>query len=162
MSRFRDTAEFRPTIDTAAEALDISATAIEKDYWVSQVLHALTDTHPNDFIFKGGTSLSKGYQIVERFSEDVDLLVLGGDRGRGAVDRLMKDMGASAAAGIGGESSPVGGAESGRHRSFAVRYPAVHGPTQLIATSVLLEMGVRGGSHPSEVRPIGSLLGDVL
>jgi hypothetical protein len=90
------------------------------------------------------------------------VLVLPGDRGRGAVDKLMKAMGEVAAAGVGGEATGVGGAESGRHRSFAVSYPARREPTALIATSVLLEMGVRGGSHPHESVVIGSLLGDTL
>ena len=41
-------------------------------------------------------------------------------------------------------------------------YPATREPTALIRTSVLLEMGVRGGPHPHEPVPIGSLLGDIL
>ncbi|MGH2696612.1 MAG: nucleotidyl transferase AbiEii/AbiGii toxin family protein [Actinomycetota bacterium] len=162
VTRFRDTDEFGPTLDAVAERLDISATAVEKDYWVSEVLRVLVATFPEDFIFKGGTSLSKGYGIVERFSEDIDVLVLPGNRGRGAVDKLMKAMGEAAAAGVQGEASGVGGAESGRHRSFAVTYPARREPTALIATSVLLEMGVRGGSHPHEDVVIGCLLRDTL
>lgn len=126
------------------------------------MLRVLVADFPDDFIFKGGTSLSKGYGIVERFSEDIDVLVLPGERGRGAVDKLMKAMGGAAAAGIGGEASGVGGAESGRHRSFAISYPASREPTPLIATSVLLEMGVRGGSHPHEHVAIGCLLGEAL
>lgn len=160
--RFRDSAEFGPTLDVVAERLDISATAVEKDYWVSEVLRVLVAHFPDDFIFKGGTSLSKGYRIIERFSEDIDVLVLTGDRGRGAVDKLMKAMGEAAAAGVGGHITGVGGAESGRHRSFAVSYPATRERTALIATSVLLEMGVRGGAHPHERVAIGSLLGDAL
>ena len=162
MARFRDTEEFGPTVDAVAERLDISATAVEKDYWVSEVLRVLAAAFPDDFIFKGGTSLSKGYRIVERFSEDIDVLVLPGQRGRGAVDKLMKAMGEVAAAGVGGEATGVGGAESGRHRSFAVSYPAGRKPTALIATSVLLEMGVRGGPQPYERVGIGCLLGDAL
>ncbi len=53
-------------------------------------------------------------------------------------------------------------AETGRHRAYTVSYPATREPTSLIATSVLLEMGVRGGSHPHEPVAIGSLLGDAL
>ena len=162
MTRFRDTDEFGPTLDAVAERLDISATAVEKDYWVSEVLGVLVATFPDDFIFKGGTSLSKGYGIVERFSDDIDVLVLPRDRGRGAVDRLMKAMGEAAAAGVGGEASGVGGAESGRHRSFSVSYPASREPTALIATSVLLEIGIRGGPQPHEGVAIGCLLGDAL
>lgn len=162
MSHFRDLDEFGPTLDAAAERLGISATAVEKDYWVSQVLRVLVDGFRGDFIFKGGTSLSKAYRIVERFSEDIDVLVLPGERGRGTTDKLMKDMGASAAAGIGGEASPVGGAETGRHRSYEVTYPAIREATPLLRTTVLLEMGVRGGHHPHEPAAISCLLGDVL
>ena len=102
MTLFRDSEEFGPTLDAAAEHLGISATAVEKDYWVSEVLRVLARNFAGDFIFKGGTSLSKGYRIVERFSEDIDILVLPGGRGRGTTDRLMKGMGQAAAAGIGG------------------------------------------------------------
>ena len=58
-----------------------------------------------DFIFKGGTSLSKGYRLVERFSEDIDVLVLPGERGGGATDKLMKAMADAAAADIGGSAT---------------------------------------------------------
>lgn len=162
MSRFRDSKEFGPTLDSAAERLGISATAVEKDYWVSQVLGVLARDFGQDFIFKGGTSLSKGYGIVERFSEDIDVLVLPGERGRGATDTLMKQMSSRAAAGIGGSASPVARSETGRHRSYEVTYPATREATALLRTSVLLEMGVRGGAHPHKLIPISCLLGDVL
>jgi hypothetical protein len=41
MPRFRDLVEFGPTLDAAAERLGISPTAVEKDYWVSEVLRVL-------------------------------------------------------------------------------------------------------------------------
>ena len=162
MTRFRDAKEFGPTLDAAAGHLGISATAVEKDYWVSQTLRALTDAFAADFIFKGGTSLSKGYRIVERFSEDIDILVLPGERGRAATDKLMKAMSETAALGIDGEASKVGGSETGRHRSYELAYPTLRKATPLIRTSVLLEMGVRGGPHPHELVPINCLLGDAL
>lgn len=137
----------------------ISATAVEKDYWVTEVLRSLATNHTGDFIFKGGTSLSKAYSLVERFSEDVDLLVLPGERGRGATDKLMKQFATTAADHVGGEARRVGGSETGRHRSCEIAYPALRPATDLISTSVLLEMGIRGGDHPNEVRPVGSLIG---
>lgn len=161
MTLFRNNSEFGPTLDRAAELLGISPTAVEKDYWVSQVLRALVSEFPDDFIFKGGTSLSKGYRIVQRFSEDIDVLVLPGSRGRGSVDQLMKAMGTLAAQGVSGEAVSAG-SETGRHRAYSISYPATRSSTDLIATSVLLEMGVRGGSHPHEAVSINSLLGDVL
>lgn len=50
--------------------------AIEKDWWVTVVLKALFQTDCCDFLrFKGGTSLSKGFNIIQRFSEDIDLAI---------------------------------------------------------------------------------------
>ncbi len=54
----------------------INQVAIEKDWWVTVVLKALFQTSCRDsLIFKGGTSLSKGFDIIERFSEDIDLAI---------------------------------------------------------------------------------------
>ena len=52
-----------------------SPAIIEKDFWVCRALHRLFDVvrFRPQLIFKGGTSLSKAYNAVERFSEDVDL-----------------------------------------------------------------------------------------
>lgn len=52
----------------------ISMAAIEKDWWVTVVIRALFKTScAGKLMFKGGTSLSKGYGIIDRFSEDIDL-----------------------------------------------------------------------------------------
>lgn len=45
---------------------------IEKDYWIMHVLYGLKK-QGLDFELKGGTSLSKGYRIIDRFSEDIDI-----------------------------------------------------------------------------------------
>ena len=61
---------------TEVEHPDINQVAIEKDWWVTVTLKALfqTDCHES-LLFKGGTSLSKGFNIIERFSEDIDLAI---------------------------------------------------------------------------------------
>lgn len=49
---------------------------IEKDYWVTYLLHVIFHSeHAEYCVFKGGTSLSKAYKLIDRFSEDVDLVV---------------------------------------------------------------------------------------
>ena len=54
----------------------INQVAIEKDWWVTVTLKALIQTECQEaLIFKGGTSLSKGFNIIERFSEDIDLAI---------------------------------------------------------------------------------------
>lgn len=49
---------------------------IEKDWWVCTLLRAIFQSKYKEFIiFKGGTSLSKAYHIIDRFSEDIDLII---------------------------------------------------------------------------------------
>jgi len=52
----------------------ILAGLIEKDYWIMHVLYGLQQ-QGFTFFLKGGTSLSKGYGIIDRFSEDIDILI---------------------------------------------------------------------------------------
>ncbi len=63
--------------DTVAEELNISFEIIEKDFWVVWMLERLSSLSDlKDYlIFKGGTSLSKVYGIIQRFSEDIDLSI---------------------------------------------------------------------------------------
>jgi len=64
-------------LDKAEEAHPcIGQQVIEKDWWVTITLKALFQTECKDsLIFKGGTSLSKGWGLIERFSEDIDLAI---------------------------------------------------------------------------------------
>ncbi|HUZ51403.1 MAG TPA: hypothetical protein VMU94_02590 [Streptosporangiaceae bacterium] len=64
MANFRDRPDFYASIDAAAERLGFSAAIVEKDNWVTQALRILARDFPGDFIFKGGTSLSKGYGLI--------------------------------------------------------------------------------------------------
>ena len=62
--------------ETAAKMGIGSALMIEKDFWVCWVLFrmaCLKELAP--FVFKGGTSLSKAYGLIQRFSEDIDLTI---------------------------------------------------------------------------------------
>lgn len=60
----------------AGETYNLPAMAIEKDWWVTQILQTVFGLPYADKIqFKGGTSLSKGWNLIERFSEDVDLAI---------------------------------------------------------------------------------------
>src|SRR5581483_5611244 len=73
-------------LGTAAR-LGTSEQNVEKDFWVTWTLdvlfNGLPDNHPR-FLFKGGTSLSKGYGVISRFSEDIDITVFRADLGQAA------------------------------------------------------------------------------
>ena len=56
---------------------NIAPDFIEKDYWISLILKRLSESkYVDSVVFKGGTSLSKGHKLINRFSEDVDIAVI--------------------------------------------------------------------------------------
>ena len=66
--------ERKVMIQTVSEAKQIDEASVEKDWWVTAVLYAIFHTSIGEYLlFKGGTSLSKGWNIINRFSEDIDL-----------------------------------------------------------------------------------------
>ena len=70
--------DFEQAIIRAAEYFrprGLRESIIEKDYFVTEALRILEQTAGNLIIFKGGTSLSKGWGLIERFSEDVDIFL---------------------------------------------------------------------------------------
>ena len=72
MNLHHDKEVFEELVVAAANELAISASVIEKDYYVTIILKALSESL-DDIVFKGGTSLTKCYQLLDRFSEDIDL-----------------------------------------------------------------------------------------
>ncbi len=73
---------FSDTLRAASQYLDIKLEFVEKDYWITLVLSRLAKSkYVDESVFKGGTSLSKGYNLIERFSEDVDIAIIN-DKGK--------------------------------------------------------------------------------
>ena len=84
-------------LTNVAEDKGIVDNAIEKDYWVSMVLRAIFSLpYAAAFVFKGGTSLSKGWGLIERFSEDIDLAIdpqyLGFTNNAPSFDEIMERL----------------------------------------------------------------------
>lgn len=69
--------EKRELISETASQMGVDPIVVEKDIWVSTILKIIfTSSEMKDsFIYKGGTSLSKVYDVIHRFSEDIDLIM---------------------------------------------------------------------------------------
>lgn len=69
-------AQRKSVFESVARNVPLPANALEKDFWVSILLQVLFSLPmAKNFVFKGGTSLSKGWHLIERFSEDIDIAV---------------------------------------------------------------------------------------
>lgn len=77
MKLHTDTKLLQQTILAASQSTGINPIFIEKDYWISLLLSRLAKSkYKSQTVFKGGTSLSKGYGLINRFSEDVDIAII--------------------------------------------------------------------------------------
>jgi Nucleotidyl transferase AbiEii toxin, Type IV TA system len=137
---------------------------IEKDYYVTEALRVIARTSGDKVIFKGGTSLAKGWNLIERFSEDIDIFLdpkaFQPPLGKNAIDRELKMLrdavgGHPALAFVQEESQTIGG--FGRNDRFSYRQK-FGGPGE-VANRVLLEAGTASGREPSVVVELRSYLG---
>ena len=77
MKLHQDIKLFSDTLRAASQHLGIKVEFVEKDYWITLVLsHLAKSKYVSESVFKGGTSLSKGFGLIERFSEDVDIAII--------------------------------------------------------------------------------------
>ena len=62
--------------ESIADKVGLPAQVIEKDFWVTAILQTIFSLPiAEHLVFKGGTSLSKGWKLIERFSEDIDVAI---------------------------------------------------------------------------------------
>lgn len=93
MKLHEDIKVFEDAIRITAQKLKIAEIHIEKDYWVTLALHTIFNNPiGSETVFKGGTALSKCFGFIERFSEDIDLVVLNheSDSGNKLKNKLKK------------------------------------------------------------------------
>lgn len=156
-------ADLEALVDRTAEALGIDAALVEKDFWVIEALRIATATaefHGVRAIFKGGTSLSRAFGIIQRFSEDVDLLLDFPDgMSKGARERAIKAIGEDVRLhfDIAKENVKEDSAGTGVRRNFRLYYPNAKS-ADAITEGIYLEIGSRGGPAPSRDVPIRSMI----
>ena len=140
---------------------------IEKDYYVSETLRVIAATSADKVIFKGGTSLAKGWNLIQRFSEDIDIFLdpaaFQPALNKRAIDRELKKLRDAVAQHpaltfVESESKTIGG--FGRNDRFAY-VQRFGGPGELM-NRVLLEAGAASGREPSVIVEMRSYLSQFL
>ena len=155
--------ELEVYVTRIAELTGIPAAHLEKDFWVTEVLRGAAIASAStgcSVIFKGGTSLSKAHRLIERFSEDVDLIVVLPEGGSGTRDTKLKAF-VKAAEETTGVDSTIESATvtKGVKRTATFSYPTTHA-VGVLKPGVLMELGTRGGALPHRRLPIQSLIAE--
>jgi hypothetical protein len=166
--------EFADLIRIVAEQKGIASALVEKDYWIMHCLHGLQQLGLK-LELKGGTSLSKGHKVIDRFSEDIDIRIdppterdvkTGRNQTKPAHIRSRKDFYDWLAS----EKIRITGIEKvERDTAFdnkemfsagiRLTYPAHADPMDGLKPSVLLELGFDDVT-PNEPKDISSWLYD--
>jgi hypothetical protein len=159
--------EFEQAIVRAAEQFGVSEQFVEKDYYVTEILRIVAQRLGDKAMFKGGTSLSKGWGLIARFSEDIDLFV-NPDRfeprpGKNKIDRILKELAATvgehpALTWLLEEGVTIGGLGREDYFAYETRFAGLPG----IRAAVRLEPGVQSGAFPTDTVPITSLVAQFL
>jgi hypothetical protein len=159
--------EFAQAMLRAAEQFQVSEQFIEKDYYVTEILRIIADRFGDQTTFKGGTSLSKGWGLITRFSEDIDLFVnpqkFEPVPGKNKMDKILKQLTEAVAehpalTWLKEESKTIGGLGREDYFGYDTRFAAL----PEIRAAVRLEPGIQSGTFPTEVMPITSLIAQYL
>jgi hypothetical protein len=185
------TEDRRQLFADATERVPTSANFIEKDFIVSAALNVLfgeDSPEAKKLVFKGGTSLSKGHRLIERFSEDIDLVIVRAELGfEGDRDPMNPDLSGKkreklrdelvAEAGKHVQTSlrpllrdafgPFGATieteEGSDDQTLLIAYPsAFDEKDDYVSSIVKLELGARSATLPAQTLEISPYLADGL
>ena len=142
--------DFKYFIIEAAKQVNLSEFIAEKDYWVTYLLKNLVKSEfANEFVFKGGTCLSKAYNLIERFSEDIDLLMLETDKTQSKTQKEKRLVALREYINSLNDLSYTTGNRSALYASFRFSFPTISTSiTDSVGKEILLEPGYRGGTVP--------------
>ncbi|MBA4259373.1 MAG: nucleotidyl transferase AbiEii/AbiGii toxin family protein [Chitinophaga sp.] len=178
----------RIILDEASARLKALNNAVEKDLWVTVALKAIFNTaFAKDIVFKGGTSLSKSWKLIQRFSEDIDLAInrealgFGGEISNFKIKQLKK-KGAKFTStefmeAVEQEMYNLG-VEKGTIKIYAepilanrpdtdpqaiyIDYPTVLEANEYLLPPVKIEISVRSLIEPAHEREVSSLIDEAI
>jgi hypothetical protein len=158
MSYLFQTDYFKDIINTTAlDKRIINPSIVEKDYFVTEALRLIQREFGAVVIFKGGTSLSKGWNLINRFSEDIDLYV----EPSGSEDETLERFHqiADCVGRFPGFTGRSGRKETGcsswtEEFTYGSTMPTLGG----VRPVVLLEAGIQSADQPTETRKLSSMI----
>ncbi len=158
MNLHKNHQEFYDTLLVLGDRLNTSPAIIEKDYYVTMFLEALSKKVPN-LIFKGGTSLSKCHKIINRFSEDIDL-TLDSENQTQAKKRDLKYKIIEVCNELGLELINEANIRSRRdYNRYEIKYP-MHFEGAGIKQYLLVETVFMVKTYPDEIKTATSMIYD--
>ncbi len=158
---------FREAIELTAQNLEIYPEFVEKDYWICQILQNLSRNPAAErTVWKGGTSLSKAYGLIARFSSDVDFAILGEGLSQNQQKKLVARIGHESTAGMEEVEKPDT-VKNNRFRKTYHIYKSVldginRGSSNVMSNQVIVEINTYGNPYPYERREIKPFITEMM
>jgi len=161
-----DIDEFVEAINASGKNLNINPLFIEKDYWITLVLKHLAESkYAQSVVFKGGTSLSKAYRIVDRFSEDIDIAVINASEMTGnQVKTLIRNVEKKITTDLTEIETPNITRKGSKFRKSVFSYPGISdlGISSGISDRMIIEINFFANPYPYEQVQVQSFIGEYL
>ena len=156
-----DKETFEQVILKVANETGIEPSIIEKDYYVTLFLKRIVELQPN-IIFKGGTSLSKCYKVINRFSEDIDLNIDTGSKPTEGQRKKLKENIVSIIDEFGFTLDNADNVRSRRnYNRYIIDYPTVFS-SDFLKEHLIIETAVYIKAYPCERLQATSIIYDYL
>ncbi|MGX7417351.1 nucleotidyl transferase AbiEii/AbiGii toxin family protein [Carnobacterium gallinarum] len=158
MKLHEDSESFKEIITGAANEIGLTEFQVEKDYFVSLLLERIAKIEDVSVVFKGGTSLSKCYSIIDRFSEDIDIAIQFPNEkaGKGLRKRLKYGIKAAIEE-LGFEFLNEAAVEANKDfNMYEVSYPQQFGTEKHMVPHIIVETIVVYQPYPCENREVSN------
>jgi len=157
--------DFQALINLTADYFQIPQVYIEKDYWVTYILKNLSNSpFKNDVVFKGGTSLSKAFHLIDRFSEDIDLQITNFDGGDSKKKKMFKTIESTITKGLTPLKSDIRNKKSGNIRKTVYSYELQNKNQEYYQASkeIILEVNTMSTPEPYQIQNLNSYIAEYL
>lgn len=167
MKLHADREMFFNAIQATSQELEMAPEFVEKDYWICQILQRLS-RHPQRerIVWKGGTSLSKAYGLIKRFSSDVDFAVLLEGLSQNQQKKLVARIGKDTTADLEELDMPELTIKNNRFRKTYHGYKPVLGRRKeslnFLGNHVIVEINTYGNPYPFVRRTIEPFITEMM
>ncbi len=145
-----DEKAFLQLIMLTSQKYNIRPVFIEKDYWITLILQKLSKSKYADLtVFKGGTSLSKAYGLISRFSEDVDLALCHTEEQSGnSIKTIIRTVEKSITSDLTEIVKNGVTSKGSRFRKSVYEYNSIVGKSNLAQNSLIVEINSFANPYP--------------
>ena len=165
MNLHTNSTDFMTLITFTSKHFNIIPAFVEKDYWITKALSRLANSkNVENAVFKGGTSLSKGYGIIKRFSEDIDIAIINENMSGNALKTKIRNIEKEITVGLTEVLEDGITSKGSMFRKSIFEYPTLLSGKvdSIIPNRMIVEINSFANPYPNEKLEVTSFIADYL